>query len=425
MRCEQVVDLFSAYLDQQATAEEAGEVERHIATCAACARDLADLRRTIELCRSVGEVEMPEGFHEDLMRKIQQKQVRQGLLARLGFDRLRQPYKAMVAVAAVIVISFGITTVANWSPRMGSPAPAGQLASRYGTRDEGAVRNDQIPAEEQAKAAAPPGMGGGADAYSRQAAQPQMKMALKAPEAGMAMPQIPPAPVEPDLGIVETLDRKLIKRADLQIEVAKDKMDETGRKVVTVVEMAKGFVQSSSMFTDEGKYRGLSFSLRVPEEKFGAILGELEVLGKVVSKQITSEDVTEQFIDTEAQLRNKERQEQRLLEIMGKANNVGELMQVENELNRVRSEVDMLKGRMKYLQGATSYSTITMTVREPRDDVSTGPLLPGFADEVWRAFMRTFKGMAIFLARIAPYAILLSVAWLVYSRMSRGKQPSS
>ena len=179
------------------------------------------------------------------------------------------------------------------------------------------------------------------------------------------------------------------------------------------------------MFTDDGKYRGLSFALRVPEEKFGTILGELEVMGKVLSKHIESEDVTERFIDTQAQLKNKERQEQRLLEIMGKANNVGELMQVENELNRVRSEVDILKGRMKYLQGATSYSTITLTVREPRDDTGTGPLLPGFADEVWRAFMRTFKGMALFLARIAPYAILICVGWMVYARMGRGKQTGS
>ncbi|MGE5543181.1 MAG: DUF4349 domain-containing protein, partial [Bacillota bacterium] len=300
-----------------------------------------------------------------------------------------------------------------------------QIAATYSLRGEGAIRNDQIPAEEPAAAEAPAAMGGGADGYTRQAAQPQMKMASKAAEAEMAMPQIPPSPVEPDMGVVDTLDRKLIKRADLQVEVAKDKMDEAGRKVVTIVEMAKGFVQSSSMFTDAGKYRGLSFSLRVPENRFGAILGELEALGKVTSKNITSEDVTEQFIDTEARLRNKERQEQRLLEIMGKANNVGELMQVENELNRVRSEVDMLKGRIKYLQGATSYSTISMTMTEPRDDVSTGPILPGFADEVWRAFTRTFKIMALTLARIAPYAILLGVGWLVYARVSKGKRQAS
>ncbi len=429
MKCEQVVELFSAYLDQEATAEEAAVVERHIASCAACARDLADLRRTIELCRSVGEVEMPEGFHEELMRKLNEKSAPRGLLVRLGFDRLRQPYRAAVAVAAVIVVSFGLTTLANWVPSMGSRKAGTDLASRYGARGESPPETvmaggGEIPSEAQAKMAAPPGMGGGADASDAAQRSSAPQIAMKAPAANVAMPQ-PVPPIEPDLGIEETLDRKLIKRADLQIEVSKDKMDETGRKVVTVVEMAKGFVQTSSMFTDDGKYRGLSFALRVPEEKFGTILGELEVMGKVLSKHIESEDVTERFIDTQAQLKNKERQEQRLLEIMGKANNVGELMQVENELNRVRSEVDILKGRMKYLQGATSYSTITLTVREPRDDTGTGPLLPGFADEVWRAFMRTFKGMALFLARIAPYAILICVGWMVYARMGRGKQTGS
>jgi hypothetical protein len=241
-----------------------------------------------------------------------------------------------------------------------------------------------------------------------------------APAAQGSLAVQPPSP-DTGLGdIVDVLERKLIKRADLQMEVPGDRVDETGRKIVTLVEMSRGFVQRSVTFTEDGKYRGMNFTLRVPEEKFASVLGELESLGKVLSRSIDSEDVTERYIDTQAQLKNKERQEQRLLEIMGKANNVGELMQVENELNRVRSEIDMLKGRLKYLEGATSYSTITVTVREARDGV-VGPILPGFWDDVWQAFMRTFKNMAICLARLAPYAMLIGAVWLIYGKLSRGK----
>ena len=429
MRCEEIRELLSAYLDGELTDEEAVTVGSHLDTCVACAREFADLRRTVELCRRVGEVEVPEGFHSELMQKIETRKARSGILQRLGVDRWKPAYRTAAAVAAVVIISVGISSVVEIAQKPGAMygLKAGQTKSSRGAepaRSTGAVMGAPVPAgeapEQRAVPPSPPGMGDGSGGAAADQGQSTLRSAAK-----IAMPQSMPAPSDQFDVIVETLDRKLIKRADLQIEVEKGKVDETGRKVVSLVETSNGFVQRSSTFTDELKYRGMSFTLRVPEDRFAQVLGELESYGKPLSKNIGSEDVTEQFIDTQAQIKNKERQEQRLQEIMGKANNVGELMQVEGELSRVRSEIDALKGRMKYLQSATSYSTITMTVREARDSADAIPGTPGFLNEIWQAFMGTFKGIAIVLAKAAPYAILIGIGWLVYNRIAAGKDKSA
>ncbi|NPV69283.1 MAG: DUF4349 domain-containing protein [Firmicutes bacterium] len=438
MRCEELRELLSAYLDGELNPEEAAAVESHLDTCPACAPEFADLRRTVELCHAVGEVDMPENFHSELMRKIEAKQARSGILHRLGVDRWKPAYRTAAAVAAVVVVSVGISSVVEMAQRPGGlyGTKAGQTRStreNEQARGGGAVTgtpaadktdmaySQSMPAETPVPApAAPPGMGGGAEGFAD-----STKRLAKAPagQLGVSMP-----PIAPDQSydiVVEDLDRKLVKRADLQVEIEKGKVDETGRKIIALVETSKGFIQRSGTFTDELKYRGMNFVLRVPEDRFATILGELESYGKIMSKNINSEDVTQQFIDTQAQIKNKERQEQRLVEIMGKANSVGELMQVENELNRVRSEVDMLKGRMKYLQSATSYSTITMTIREAREGSAAIPGTPGLLDEVWQAFMSTFRKLAITLAKAAPYAILIGVGWIIYNKVTTSKGKSA
>jgi hypothetical protein len=113
--------------------------------------------------------------------------------------------------------------------------------------------------------------------------------------------------------------------------------------------------------------------LRVPQEQFFTALGRIEALGKLLSQSVGVEDVTEQFIDLEARLQSAIRQEQSLLALLQKAESVSEILTIERELTRVRSEIEKLQGQRNFLQRRVEMATITVTLSPPAREPGTPP----------------------------------------------------
>lgn len=90
----------------------------------------------------------------------------------------------------------------------------------------------------------------------------------------------------------------------------------------------------------------------------------LATVGKITSRQISVEDVTDEWIDLQAKIKNLRSLRDRLRRLLDRANNVKEVLAVEKELNRVQSELDSLEGRMKAMQRNVSYSKITINLRQ-------------------------------------------------------------
>ncbi|MCX8187982.1 MAG: DUF4349 domain-containing protein [Nitrososphaeria archaeon] len=105
--------------------------------------------------------------------------------------------------------------------------------------------------------------------------------------------------------------------------------------------------------------------VKVPEKFFFQALSEIKRVGEVVSEEVNARDVTEQYVDLEARLRNLRAEEEWLLKTMEKARNVEELMMVEKELWRIREEIERLEAQMKNLERMVQYSSISITVTRP------------------------------------------------------------
>lgn len=210
---------------------------------------------------------------------------------------------------------------------------------------------------------------------------------------------------------LDQIARKVIKDANLSVEVGSFK-DASGR-AAAICEVQGGYVQSSSALASKGDLRSGSIVLRVPADKFEAVLRDIENLGRVRSKEIAGRDVTEEYVDLEARLSNWQQQEKQLLVIMGKASKVSDVLQVQAELGRVREEIERIAGRLKYLNSQIVFSTIRVELFEP-SVASEVPHDWGFVRAVERAiaaFVNTVNAIVVFAGGIAPVVLLGLAAW--------------
>jgi len=214
----------------------------------------------------------------------------------------------------------------------------------------------------------------------------------------------------------DSVDRKLILRGRMGIEVSS--FDAASTEVAGIAEGAGGFVSGSNSYvTSTGRRRG-SITLRVPEEGFFGVVEGLEGIGEVESKSVSSEDVTEEFIDLEARLGNLKRQEERLLEIFDKAETVEDILKVEEQLGRVRGDIESLTGRLRYLENQVSLSTISVELFEPEPITQSFGLRDSIRGAV-DAFIGTTSGIIVFVGFILPILALILVALVLVKKLRR------
>ena len=167
--------------------------------------------------------------------------------------------------------------------------------------------------------------------------------------------------------IAAAMDRKILRNADLTLEVSAP--PDTQRKIASIAESMGGFVvtsESKQRQTAEGATHELEVNLviRVPAAQFGPALDQIRnTANRVVQEKITGQDVTEEFIDLEAHLKTQKALESQFLDIMKQAHKVEDALEVQRQIAGVRSEIEKLEGRKRFLENRASLSTITVSLQ--------------------------------------------------------------
>lgn len=167
----------------------------------------------------------------------------------------------------------------------------------------------------------------------------------------------------------EAMNRKIIRNADLTLEVSVP--TEAQRKITSIAESLGGFV-----VTSESKQRQsadaarqeleVTLVIRVPAPQFGAALEQIRGAGsRVIQEKISGQDVTEEFIDLEARLKTQKALELQFIEIMKQANKVADALEVQRQIADVRTEIEKLEGRKRFLENRASLSTISVSLQSP------------------------------------------------------------
>jgi chromosome segregation ATPase len=158
-----------------------------------------------------------------------------------------------------------------------------------------------------------------------------------------------------------------------------------------------------------GDARTLTATLRVPSARLDAILVTLRALGQSTEESQGGENVSAQMIDLDARLKNSRNTEARLTEMLkNRTGNVGDVLDVEREIARVRGEIEQLDAQRKQLQDRVTYATITLSVSEERQArLDTGTLTIGA--QLRNAFVggmqnvyESAAGALLTLLRVAP-----------------------
>lgn len=208
--------------------------------------------------------------------------------------------------------------------------------------------------------------------------------------------------------LVESAVRHVIRTGS--IDLAVDDTRQTMREIREMVSDLEGIVSYSYVYEmREGQYGG-HMTLRVPEKRFEHLMAQLETYGKATNVQTGSDDVTMQYIDLEARLKNQKAQEERLIEILDMAETVEEVLEVEKELYRIRGEIESMTTQLMYLSDQVTFSTINVNLRE--ETIPTSGISPGVFDNFGKRIQEAFTGSINFVLRAVSIIILALIALL-------------
>lgn len=207
---------------------------------------------------------------------------------------------------------------------------------------------------------------------------------------------------------VSTADRLIIKTGNVSMVVSDVR---AAIKSISDYAVAKGgFVVSSNVSKYEVAVNG-DVTIRIPSAVFEQGVSDVKAMGEVQSESVYGQDVTEEYVDLDAQLTNLRATEIQFLEIMKKAVKIEDVLAVQRELSAVRSEIERITGRMKYLKESGSFSTLSVYL-------STDPLsLPAVDDDTWKPFavikesVRSLIGEAQDLVDVLIWVVIYIPIW--------------
>jgi hypothetical protein len=216
------------------------------------------------------------------------------------------------------------------------------------------------------------------------------------------------------------LSPKLIRTADVQIEV--DRFETAWAKANSVASRFGGYVTNSNTELIKNRLGRGTLTMRVPAAKLDATLTELRKLGTLAQMSTSGNDVSVPIADLKARIKVLETERLQLLELLGRANNVSETLEVRNRLDETQQEIEALKAQRDTYQDEVDFSTINATVFEkgldPNDGGGDGILI-----EAWRTALRIgltiVAGTLVVLGGLIPLAALGIAIWFVVRGMRR------
>ncbi|WP_438310870.1 DUF4349 domain-containing protein [Streptomyces sp. HUAS TT3] len=241
--------------------------------------------------------------------------------------------------------------------------------------------------------------------------------AAPAPAEGAAGSQKAPAAVRP----------QVIRTANVGIET------QDAAKVLaaarTAAEGAGGYVGNESTQRGENGRIKSTLTLRVPADRFDAVLGALEGSGKLLHRKVEAQDVTEKVADVDSRVKSQQASVARVREMMEKATALGDVVMLEGELSRRQSDLEALLAQQNALRDQTSMGTITVEVAEPADKPAqekedAPPSVTGALAGGWKAFTTVLRYVVLVVAVVLPFAVTAALGALAFRLYRRLRPPA-
>ena len=229
-------------------------------------------------------------------------------------------------------------------------------------------------------------------------------------------------------------DRKIVRNATLDLQV--ENVAAAVQQVEDAAGAAGGFVSSSNVFVSNTDNAGdsvertqtASVTVRVPADAYSSVMSQLRGIAKeTVSETSDASEVTEEYTDLQARLRNLGATEARYLELLARAVTIEEILTVQDRLNTVRLEIEQVTGRINVLNSLTDFATITVRLSLPPAIAEAKGDNQNWVEEAWSASWETSQDAmvvlgtvaivgGVFLAWMAVPALALFVLWRIFGK---------
>ncbi len=384
---DEIESWLAAEVHDQLAADERAALQQHLAGCAACRALQEEEKQMNQLLEKTLATEATDpAFEQRMLSRFRHKVPEGGgsLLAFFsGLLRMRAAQVTAVAALLLTLVQVGKMVTGERSDPFRAEttvafAPPPLRSEKKSAGERPIVTGSNIPAAAEVSRQA--GNSSTIDALAsrdRETLERGLVDKAKAP-AEMATAQAKeddrldqpgdaganrvegsslPAPVTP------ADSRKLIRSAQLKLQVLN--YEAAVQRLTTIASEQGGFVatQSSSKLPN-GKLQG-SVVIKVLPENLDRFLEKARGLGELKNQTLGSQDVTKAYLDTDARMRNAQRMETRLLEMLEKkTGKVSDLLEVEKELARVRESIEQMQGELKYYDALVQYATVTISLAE-------------------------------------------------------------
>jgi hypothetical protein len=410
MACEPFEELVNKYVEGLITLDEKKFLDEHIKKCADCRDEIKGIDEIVKTLNSIEQVDLPRDFMSALHEKLVQvygehKNVGhrtniQSFLKNISEILLSfysQNKKRIAAGIAVIVIGlFGFKILTE--SRFGNIAmqKSDEIATEQALEERGQV---YIGADRGEGEAIPEGK-------------------LKSVESS-SLP-------ESDTGSLDynnVSQRKIIKSASITVYV--ENFEQILASSIGLAQKYGGYVENSSISSHNTRElsREAYISIRIPEASLIDAIDEIKSFGKCQNENISGQEITESYFNTNARVRNLKHQEERLLEILNMAKNVDEVLRIENELNRVRTEQDQLTGQLKAWDKMVQLSLININLIEQQPSkeklmgISLNALLEKVREGLIAALNEIINGLILLahlIGIILPVAVIIAVLFKIF-----------
>ncbi|MEH7308709.1 DUF4349 domain-containing protein [Neobacillus drentensis] len=224
-------------------------------------------------------------------------------------------------------------------------------------------------------------------------------------------------------------NQMVIYQADLQLRVKK--FDKTVQTLEEKVIKYGGYITESNVSKEGNEQVSGSIKIRIPQKHFQAFLHDAESqAAEVLQRNITGQDVTEEYVDLESRLKSKRVVEERLTTFMKSAVKTEDLLKISADLAVVQEEIESIEGKMKFLENQTSLSTVNITLYEKRVVI---PSIEKDKLNTWektkKQFMKSINlllvglsGLVIFIIGNIPIFAILVLLGILFFTLYRKKK---
>jgi hypothetical protein len=229
------------------------------------------------------------------------------------------------------------------------------------------------------------------------------------------------APLPP----IDPTGAMLIRHGQASVEVKR--VDDAVAAVRQSAAQLGGFVANTSLKGGRDQQRTALLEVRVPTAQFDALIAALASVGKVESVNATAQDVADEYVDLAARAANARRVEARFIEMLaGRTGKLSEILAVEQELRRVREEIERYDARLKWLERRTALSSLEVSLHEPLPLIDRrpgpGPIAEAFA-EAWARAVAVLAWCIASLGVLVPLGALVAAVALIARRLLRPGTP--